>query len=49
MSKIKPVTETLFDTLHELNTPDAINVEFGVKLGGKAQIVFAVGHDGMQF
>ncbi len=39
--KIQPVAQTLFSALKELNTPDEINLEFGIKLGGKAGIVFA--------
>lgn len=39
--RIQPVAQTLFSALKELNTPDEINLEFGVKLGGSAGIVFA--------
>jgi hypothetical protein len=39
--KIRPVANTLFDALKELNTPQEINLEFGIKLGGKTGIVFA--------
>jgi len=39
--KIKPVANTLFDALKDLNTPQEINLEFGIKLGGKTGIVFA--------
>jgi hypothetical protein len=39
--RIRPVANTLFDALKELNTPQEINLEFGIKLGGKTGIVFA--------
>ena len=31
----------MLDALKELNTPQEIHLEFGVKLGGKAGVVFA--------
>ncbi len=41
VGKIQPVAQTVFDALKELNTPQEINLEFGIKLGGKTGIVFA--------
>lgn len=41
VGKIQPVANTLFGALKELNTPQEINLEFGIKLGGKTGIVFA--------
>jgi hypothetical protein len=41
VGKIKPVAQILFGALKELNTPQEINLEFGIKLGGKTGIVFA--------
>ncbi len=41
VKKIQPVANTLFGALSELNTPQEINLEFGIKLGGKTGIVFA--------
>ncbi len=41
VKRIRPVAEVLFDSLKELNTPQEIHLEFGVKLGGKTGIVFA--------
>ena len=41
VGRIKPVADILFGALKELNTPQEINLEFGIKLGGKTGIVFA--------
>ena len=41
VQRIRPVAQTLFGALQELNTPEEINLEFGIKLGGKTGIVFA--------
>lgn len=41
VQRIRPVAQTLFSALEELNTPTEINLEFGIKLGGKTGIVFA--------
>lgn len=41
VGRIKPVAQILFGALKELNTPQEINLEFGIKLGGKTGIVFA--------
>ena len=35
MKKIKPAAEAVLTTFQELNTPDEINLEFGIKLSGK--------------
>ena len=40
-SKIRPVAQTVLGALKELNTPQEITLEFGIKLGGKSGIVFA--------
>jgi hypothetical protein len=41
VKRIRPVAQTVLDALKELNTPQEIQLEFGVKLGGKAGVVFA--------
>jgi len=41
LNKIKPATEAVLDTLRDLNTPDEINLEFGIKLSGTLGAVFA--------
>ena len=41
VQRIRPVAQTLFGALTEPNTPEEINLEFGIKLGGKTGIVFA--------
>ena len=41
VGRIRPVANTLFGALKELNTLQEINLEFGIKLGGKTGIVFA--------
>ncbi len=41
VKRIRPVAQTVLEALKELNTPREITLEFGVKLGGKAGIVFA--------
>ncbi len=41
MKKLKPVTETIFNSLKELNTPDEINLKMGIKLSADAGIVLA--------
>lgn len=41
VGKIEPVARTLFGALEKLNAPQEINLEFGIKLGGKTGIVFA--------
>lgn len=41
VARIRPVAETLLNSLKDFNTPQEINLEFGIKLSGKAGIVFA--------
>lgn len=41
VQQIRPVAETVLGALEGFNRPQEINLEFGVKLGGKAGIVFA--------
>lgn len=41
VEKIQPVAHLVINSLKELNTPQEINLEFGIKLGGKTGIVFA--------
>lgn len=43
ISVIKPVSEVLFDTLKELNTPDEIQLDFGVSLGTNVGVIFVSG------
>lgn len=38
---LKPVVNALQKTLNDINNPDEIAVEFGVKMGGKTGIVIA--------
>ena len=40
ISVIKPVSEALLATLKDLNTPDEIQLEFGITLGTKAGVIF---------
>lgn len=41
ISKVKPVSELIMNSLKDLNNPDEIEVAFGMKFGGKAGIIFA--------
>jgi hypothetical protein len=41
LREVRPVAQTVLGALKELNTPQEINLEFGIKLGGKTGIVFA--------
>ncbi len=41
VQQIRPVAETVLGALEGFNKPQEINLEFGVKLCGKAGIVFA--------
>ncbi len=41
LQRIRPVAQSLLDSLKDLNTPQEISLEFGVKLGGEAGVVFA--------
>ena len=40
-AQIAPVGNALLKSLKDINTPDEINLEFGVSLGGKTGIIFA--------
>ena len=41
LDKIKPATEAVLNTFRDLNTPDEINLEFGIKLSGTLGALFA--------
>lgn len=41
LGQLKPITETLFKSLQDINRPSQIELEFGVKLGAKAGLVIA--------
>jgi len=41
IEKIKPVSSLIMKSLKDFNTPDDIELSFGVKFGGKAGIIFA--------
>jgi hypothetical protein len=41
VSRIRPAAQALLDSLRELNTPDEINLEFGLKFNAKAGAIFA--------
>ena len=41
LDKIRPAAEAVLTTFRELNTPDEINLEFGVKLSGTLGALFA--------
>jgi len=41
IEKIKPVSNLIMKSLKDFNTPDDIELSFGVKFGGKAGIIFA--------
>lgn len=41
LKQIKPATKALFGAFQELNHPSNIELEFGVKIGGKASVIFA--------
>lgn len=41
VEKIKPVSNLIMKSLKDFNTPDDIELSFGVKFGGKAGIIFA--------
>lgn len=40
-AQIAPVGNALLKSLKDINTPDEINLEFGISLGGKTGIIFA--------
>jgi hypothetical protein len=41
VARIRPAAQVLLDSLKELNTPDQINLEFGIKFNAKAGVIFA--------
>jgi hypothetical protein len=40
VSCIKPAAEVVFNAFREINTPDEIGIEFGIKFNAKAGVVF---------
>ncbi|KPA15130.1 hypothetical protein MHK_004663 [Candidatus Magnetomorum sp. HK-1] len=41
IGRIKPAAEAVLESLREMNTPDEIGLEFGIKFNAKAGAVFA--------
>lgn len=41
LEHVKPAAETVLNTFREMNTPDEINLEFGIKLSGEVGAIFA--------
>lgn len=41
VARIRPAAEALLDSLKELETPDQIDLEFGLKFNAKAGVIFA--------
>jgi|SRR5665213_3871968 len=41
MGKLKLITSSVFEAVHELNNPDELAVEFGVKLTGETGVILA--------
>jgi hypothetical protein len=41
IGRIKPAAEAVLESLKEMNTPDEIGLEFGIKFNAKAGAVFA--------
>lgn len=41
IARIKPATEVVLAALHDLNTPDEIRLDFGLKFNAKAGAIFA--------
>lgn len=41
LASVRPAAEAVLDTFRELNTPDEINLEFGIKFGGKVGAIIA--------
>lgn len=46
---IRPVTKLLMESLKDINNPDEINIEFGIKIGAKAGVVFASANTDVNF
>lgn len=40
LAKVRPVANAVIDSLKDLNRPEEINLEFGLKFGAKAGIIF---------
>ena len=41
VARIRPAAQALLDSLKELNTPEEIALEFGIKFNAKAGVIFA--------
>lgn len=41
LARVRPAAEAVLDTFRELNTPDEIHLEFGIKLRGKVGAIIA--------
>ena len=41
VARIKPAAEFILNAFREMNTPDEIGLEFGIKFNAKAGVVFA--------
>ncbi|WP_319548083.1 CU044_2847 family protein [Desulfogranum marinum] len=41
IGRIKPAAEYMFKSLRDMNTPDEIGMEFGLKFSAKTGVVFA--------
>jgi hypothetical protein len=41
VARIRPAAQALLDGLRDLNTPEQVSLEFGIKFNAKAGVVFA--------
>jgi hypothetical protein len=41
VARIRPAAQALLDSLTDLNTPEQINLEFGITFNAKAGVIFA--------
>jgi hypothetical protein len=41
VARIRPAAQVLLDSLKDLNTPEQINLEFGITFNAKAGVIFA--------
>ena len=41
VARIRPAAQALLDSLSDLNTPQQINLEFGITFNAKAGVIFA--------
>lgn len=41
LARVKPAAEAVLNTFHDINTPDDIQLEFGLKLNATAGAIFA--------